>query len=61
MGNNGYSGWTQTQYGTVVIADYTCGSLLAGKSFIGWRSLLYAPNVVSEVALMGPKVNEEAL
>jgi hypothetical protein len=25
-GNSGYGGWTQTEDGTIVIADYTCGS-----------------------------------
>ena len=34
MGDNGYSGWTQTEDGTVVIADYTCGSPPAEKPFI---------------------------
>ena len=34
VGDNGYSGWTQTENGAIVIVDYTCGSPPANKPFI---------------------------
>lgn len=33
-GNSGYSGWTQMQDGTIVIADYTCGVPSSGVPFV---------------------------
>lgn len=33
-GNSGYSGWTQMQDGTIVVADYTCGNPSSGVPYV---------------------------